>query len=444
MKIKTKIINKTLIAFLSIIILGFILRSHNFTVWPRLGATFDEYAWTWLGMSLIQTHAPSSWSSYEQYVGYREYKKYQGATFWIVKPYLEHPPLFGLIAGSFAIANGVDNVYELTTSDIRPLSLILGILSIILLYILVSQLYSTSLGLLAAFIYSIIPTVVIGSRLVQNENFFIPMFILSLIFIFKFIKTKKTIFFLLTAVNCGILTLAKVPWIAAAISIGLILLYNRKYKHFLLLVGIVISIFSLFIIYGYHYNWDLFINLWKFQLERYEMAFNSVFALFTEPYLADRLVIDGWIYFGWISFFLLLAKDLKKNYILIFGLLGYFAVYVFAIPNTVGHGWYRYPFYPFLAISLAIFIKDHFNKNLLFTFMFILFTGLSLLELTWTKTFGFSFSILRIFILLAGTSLLPLFFKNSKLKKYSRVFNYLMLIFIFSLSIWAVFSYNEQ
>ncbi|MEK9207120.1 MAG: glycosyltransferase family 39 protein, partial [Patescibacteria group bacterium] len=315
---------------------------------------------------------------------------------------------------------------------------------IFIIFLLVKELYDEKTALLASFIYALIPTVVIGSRLVQNENFFIPVFLLSLFLIFRFIKTKKNKFFLLAAFICGLLTLAKVPWIAAGISIGLILLYNRKYKHLLLLIGIVISVFSLFILYGYYYNWDLFISLWKFQFQRYEMAFNSIFTLFAEPYLADRFTIDGWIYFGWISFFLLLAKNLRKNYILIFGLLGYLAVFVFAIPNTPGHGWYKYPFYPFLAISLAIFIKDHFNKNLLFTFMFILFTGLSLLELTWTKTFGFSFSILRIFILLAGTSLFPLFFKNSKLKKYSRVFNYLMLIFIFFLSIWAVLAYNEQ
>ncbi len=435
---------KTLVLLFAILILGLFLRHKDFRSSPRLGATFDEYAWTWLGMSLIEKHTPSSWSSYPQYEGYREYKKYQGATFWIVKPYLEHPPLFGLIAGSFAIANGAKSMFDVDLEKIRPLALILGVLSIFIIFLLVKELYDEKTALLASFIYALIPTVVIGSRLVQNENFFIPVFLLSLFLIFRFIKTKKDKFFLLAAFICGLLTLAKVPWIAAGISIGLILLYNRKYKHFLLLVGIVISIFSLFIIYAYYYNWDLFISLWKFQFQRYEMAFNSVFTLFAEPYLADRFTIDGWIYFGWISFFLLLAKNLRKNYILIFGLLGYLAVFVFAIPNTPGHGWYKYPFYPFLAISLAIFIKDHFNKNLLFTFMFILFTGLSLLELTWTKTFGFSFSILRIFILLAGTSLLPLFFKNSKLKKYSRVFNYLMLIFIFFLSIWAVLAYNEQ
>src|SRR3989344_4025422 len=93
---------KSLIILFSVLLLGFVLRAHNLSTWPRLGATFDEYAWTWLGMSLIHDGVPSSWSNYAEYADFREYKEYQNATFWIVKPYLEHPPLFGLIAGAFA------------------------------------------------------------------------------------------------------------------------------------------------------------------------------------------------------------------------------------------------------------------------------------------------------------------------------------------------------
>ena len=155
-------------------------------------------------------------------------------------------------------------------------------------------------------------------------------------------------------------------------------------------------------------------------------------------------MIDGWIYFGWFAFILLLIKDLKKNYALIFALLGYLAVFVFAIPNEAGHGWYRYPFYPFLAVSIAIFIKDYFNKNLLLTFVFILFTGLSLLELSWARVFGFSFIIFRLFLFLSALPLLSLFFKDLRLKRLSSSLNYLMLFIIFGLNIWSVYLYNEQ
>lgn len=179
-------------------------------------------------------------------------------------------------------------------------------------------------------------------------------------------------------------------------------------------------------------------------MERYEMTFNSIFSLFTQPYLADRFFTDGWIYFGWLAFILILLKDIKKNYILIFGFLGYFLIYVFAIPDTQGHGWYRYPFYPFLIISIALFIKEYFNKNILLTFMFVLLVGLSLLENSFKRQFGFSFSIFRLFLFACCIILLPLFFKNKKVANYSKLFSFFMLIFLFGLNVWSVMEYNEQ
>ncbi len=428
---------------LLILLLGFVLRSHNLNTWPRLGATFDEYAWTWLGINLIQEGVPKSWSPHKEYNN-KQYVEYQKTAFWIATPYLEHPPLFGLVAGSFAMANGASGMFEVTIEKIRPLALFLGLLSIALVFLLTNEIYDKKIALLSSLIFATIPTIVIGSRIVQNENFFIPSFLLSLIFIVKYLKTKKKIFLFATAIICGLLIFAKIPWIAAALAIIMILFYNKKYKNALLVLTVSAVFFAGFLIYGYYYDWNLFINLWKLQLQRYDLAFNSIYALFTEPYLVDRLMTDGWIYFGWFSFILLLIKDLKRNYILIFGLLGYLAVFVFAIPNEAGHGWYRYPFYPFLAVSIAIFIKEYFNKNPMLTFIFILFTGLSLLELTWAKVFGFSFIVFRLFLFLSALPLLSLFFKDLKVKKLSSSLNYLLLFTIFLLNIWTVFVYNEQ
>ena len=428
---------------LFILLIGFVLRSHNLTTWPRLGATFDEYAWTWLGMNLIQEGIPKSWSPHREYSN-KKYVQYQKTAFWIATPYLEHPPFFGIVAGTFAMANGASNMYQVTIDKIRPLALFLGVTSIVLVFILTREIYDKKIALLSSLIFATIPTIVIGSRIVQNENFFIPSFLLSIIFIIKYLRTKRRLFLFLSAFICGFLILAKIPWVAAALTIVMILFYNKKYKDGLFVILISTIFFIGFLFYGYFYDWNLFVNLWKLQLQRYDLEFNSVYALFTEPYLVDRLMIDGWVYFGWFAFVLLLIKDFRKNYIPIFGMLGYLAVFVFAIPNEAGHGWYRYPFYPFLAISLAVFIKDYFNKNSILTFMFTLFIGLSLLELTWTRIFGFSFVVFRLFLFLSAIPLLPLFFKNSKLKKISNSLNYLLLLIIFLLNIWTVYLYNEQ
>src|SRR5690348_4948958 len=149
---KKFLFSKYSIILSTILIIALFLRAYHINTWPRLGATFDEYAWTWLGMSLIQGHAPSSWSYHPQYQGHRKFVIYQHTNFWIVKPYLEHPPLFGLVAGSFALLNHTKGMFDLSIDKIRPLALILGIVSVLAVFLLVREVYSIDLAIISSLI----------------------------------------------------------------------------------------------------------------------------------------------------------------------------------------------------------------------------------------------------------------------------------------------------
>ncbi len=424
-----------------ILILGLWLRSDKLYTWPRLGATFDEYAWTWLGINLIQNKVPESWSRHPQYKNSKSII-YQKVPFVLAKPYLEHPPLFGLVAGGYALLSGVNDMYSVDLEHIRGLALLLGVLSIFILYVFAAELYGYKIGLLSALIYVTVPTIAVGSRIVENENFFIPFFLLSLYLISRYLKSYNPMYRNFAAIICGILILAKVPWIAGALAIVLILVYIREYKDTFKFLAVVVPIFLLFFIYGAFFDWNLFVSLWQLQLQRYDIAFNSIFALFTSPYLVDRFMTDGWIYFGWFAVFLLAVKDFKKNYMVLLPFLAYFSIFIFAIPNEPSHGWYRYPFYPFLVISTALFLKEYFNKNYLLTFLFLIFTGLSMLQLSWQQSLGFSFVVFRSFLILFGISLVPLFLP--KTKSLSSFTSYASLAIIFFLNIWSILLYNEQ
>ncbi len=434
---------KLLTLLFGILLLGFFLRVHNLYTWPRFGATFDEYAWTWQGINIIQKGVPTSWSPHPQY---EEYKliRFQNTPFRVVTPFLEHPPVFGIVAGFFALMNGADSMYDVSLQKIRPLAVVLGLLSILLVFLLTKNIYGYKTGLLASLLYATIPTIVIGSRIVQNENFFIPSFLLALLFTSKYLTTKRKLFRNLAIVICGILILAKIPWIAASISIIGILLFYKKYKDALALM--LTAIFALvgFALYGYFYDWNLFINLWKLQANRYDITYNSIFALFQKPFLVDRHYTDGWIVFGWFAFILLLAQDLKKNIFIVAPIVGYFLIFLAGIPDEAGHGWYRYPFYPFLVMSIALFIKEYFIKNMLLTFFFLVVIGTSLFANTWEVVFGFSYYIFRISIIswfLILVPYIPRFKSNTKLIEiisYTWVFIYIVM------NVWAVFLYNEQ
>ena len=50
-----------------IVLLGFFLKLHNYTVYPQRGATSDEYTYSFLGLSLLTKHIPISWSYFSAY-----------------------------------------------------------------------------------------------------------------------------------------------------------------------------------------------------------------------------------------------------------------------------------------------------------------------------------------------------------------------------------------
>ena len=166
---------------------------------------------------------------------------------------------------------------------------------------------------------------------------------------------------------------------------------------------------------------------------------NKISEKFKTPHFqVDRFYLDGWILFGWLTI-LFLLKDLKKNFVILIPFIAYFIVYVFGIPNEPAHGWYRYPFYPFLIISTALMLKEEFKKISLISMVFLLIVGLSLLSNVWQNLFGFSFTVYRSFILLATIPILYLLWKN----KTSSKLMYSWLVLFLILNVVSVLSYVE-
>ncbi|MFM6515047.1 MAG: glycosyltransferase, partial [Microcystis panniformis] len=87
--------------------LGAFLRIYNYDSLPPDNWTADEYAFAWSGMSLLQTGIPTSWSwlnptdNFPTVVWEAKNIRYR-----LVTPWFDHPPLFGLLVGLFAILGG--------------------------------------------------------------------------------------------------------------------------------------------------------------------------------------------------------------------------------------------------------------------------------------------------------------------------------------------------
>ncbi len=245
-----KLIEKySILVLIAIMLVGLALRMHNYTVWPREGATFDEFAWTFLGVSMWEKGVPTSWSPHKAYTNRVEYYNPQGTHFTLVTPYLEHPPLFGLIAGGFARLGGVTTFDEVTIDKIRPLALFMGTVAIFAVFLLASAVYGNLVGLLASGIYAIMPTVVIGSRLVQNENFFVPLFLFALYFAYRYIQKSSNRNFVMTVLLSSIVPLAKVPWVASPLAVVGMFIYSKKWKPAVIVGVTTIIIFSFYFLF---------------------------------------------------------------------------------------------------------------------------------------------------------------------------------------------------
>lgn len=428
---------------IGILILGCVLRLHNHLQWPREGATFDEYAWTWLGVNILQRAIPMSWSPHPQYKTRTHYISPKGARFWIVSPYLEHPPLFGMVAGAYALMRGAPDMYGVQFSTLRELSLLLGVVTIYCVYLFAKTYYGIEIALLSSFLYAIVPTVVVGSRILQNENFFIPLFLSMLVCLKRYIDTKNRWFFRVAAVLSGLAVLAKIPWIASGVAAMAILFFRGKAKDAWILAGMVGAFLLSYLLYGMYWDREVFFSLWRLQLHRYDMAFDSILSLVREPYLVDRYYADGWIYAGWFAFAALLIGNIRKHAELIFACLAYFLVYIVAIPNEPSHGWYRYPFYPFLIVATALFIRDYWRLYLPVALLGVII-ALSLLAHTWGHAFGFSYVVYRGVIVWFGISGLAALFPSERMSAFARKNMIAQFVVIILLSIWAIVRYTEQ
>jgi len=432
-------VRKFKVLFLLIILLGFFLRLYHYAQYPRHGATFDEFAWTWQGISLWQNHVPTSWSPHPHYKNY-ELKKFQGAWVRLVTPYLEHPPLFGLVAGGFALLTGPKELFDITLSQIRILALILGTISIFLVFLLAKKLYGNFIALLSTLLYATIPTIVIGSRLVQNENFLIPMMLGIWLLLLEYLKTGKNWQRNLAAILCGLLVLAKIPWSAVTLAVCL-LLVKEKHWHDAFVVGFVALVFFLlFFVYGRIYDWQTFLSLWGLQMARAKIGLGNVLALFTHPYLVDRLYPDGWIYFGWLAAFIL-SLNFNQHFKLLIPLLAYFLIFVFAIPGIEAQGWYRYPFYPFLIIASAVVLRQLITKPSLLNLFWFFLVASSAFHWGWEETFGISNLLFRLIVVAGAISFLPPLFWPKKFAKLTRKATYFWLGVFLILNILSVLAH---
>ena len=461
---------KILIAFLValILFLGHKARVFRYDFAPQPLIVLDEYSFAWQGLSLLTTGIPVSWSGFEVYenpypltkvkkwfktniqidgkeVNFRNFKNYSKPETFIsgmdlpdgirqihfVQPYLDHPPLTGLIIGGYEYLRGARFFSDVSAKVMRRPALYAGILTTFLIFLFGTFVYDKKVGLLSALIYSTVPTFVISSRMALAENFLNPTALLFLIFLFLFFKKEKKIFFYLASILAGLAILLKISGVFLLLTgIFLFVFKKRPLKEILIFSTITILIGSFYLIYGFYYDQHTFVKVLFSQGHKTFLGpFTFLYAL-VYPRITTAF-LDGWVIWGFISLLIILfTSHLKKNFWLFAPIFSYLLLFIFLGSNDFG--WYRYPFFPWLSLCLALNILEIYQKpsfgKILF-FMLIPFAS----SLRWGTGIQIWQPYLLVFRIVVFISIILLLLEaigKFKEKKFSRALSFVFLIVV--------------
>ncbi|BCL36537.1 ArnT family glycosyltransferase [Nostoc sp. MS1] len=364
--------NKNLILALLITMLGTWLRVYNYSVIPYSNFTFDEYAFAWSGMSLIQNHVPTSWSYLSAYDPntFVNIEWLGKKNLYLVTPWFDHPPLFGLIVGGFAILFGANTFWDCTTDLIRIPSVIFTSISIFLFYIVTNKLFNTTIATITSLIFSTDPLFVYLSRLAVSENLLILIILASLFCFLKYLDTSRRIYFYMLVSLTSIAPLVKVTGLSIVAALSLMLICKKKYKDGLIVMAAGALGFTLYFVYGWFYNYKLFLAVLKSHSHR----FNSILIM-QEMILSVNLPFtDAWYILGWLTLPYKI-RNLRNKYkiqLIFLPFIIYLFMLIFSGAQSHFYCWYTIPLYPFLLICAGYFISDFIKKPSILNYAVIL------------------------------------------------------------------------
>ncbi|MBU1117717.1 glycosyltransferase family 39 protein [Patescibacteria group bacterium] len=377
------------LTFLAVLVLALMVRKKSYAEIPIPGQSVDEYSYSWVGLSLIENGMPVGISGIDGYKNslpmYVNVDRFfqtvsTGEPLTINYPWMDHPPLLGLITGGYAYLSGA-RVFEDTTSYIiRKPIIIIGTISVALLGIFCWINFGYFAGMLGVLLYATTPLVVLSSRMIQAENAIIPCLLACMIFMSLYIKKKNDYWLLAAALISGMATLFKLTGFVCHLFVLFALLGNYKKINksflndfgFFLIVSLPISF--LFVAYGLVYGLENFMNILFSNYNRfYGIGPNSLIELIRNQRLTQhKFLPEVSIISGWLVFLSLITKDVKDigNKLAIFGVFSYLIVYIFF--GSQPYGWYTFPFWPLLIILLSKFLSDGImrGKNFVAVFFF--------------------------------------------------------------------------
>jgi 4-amino-4-deoxy-L-arabinose transferase-like glycosyltransferase len=333
------------------------IRWHHLDKAPAHNDTTDEYAWTWSGMTLIKDGVPIGWSNLSAYKRKREVVYWRDHKYNIVKPYLDHPPLYSLYAGAWIMAWGHRDMYDVDLWQMRTGTIPLAALSFILLTLVLRRLLSPAEVLTGLLFYSVMPLVVWHQRLVVSENMFVPMTLAGVLLLQQ---QRDKFSWWRTAGIALIGLLLPITKVAALSSSAFLVIWafmsdpkrTRWVSASAIAVGTAIGIGAYFW-YGRHVDPAVFKKVLTNHHDRFQ-GFGGMEILLFEPRLIATPIRDILSAFGCAVALGSLARPQSSPWGV--AIFIYSACMAFFVNQKTVYGWYFIPLYPWLCTALGVYV----------------------------------------------------------------------------------------
>lgn len=379
---------------ISLLLFAVALRVQNYAVYPQRGATSDEYAFAFQGISLLTGGVPIAWSAIPLYKD-RTNLTIDGLYFPIVKPYLDHPPLFGLVVGGWAVLAGERTFASVRLATIRLVPVALSLISSIFLYLLAKQVYGDKIARWSLAIFSAATLFVVNSRVVVAESLVTPLWLVALLMTTRVSKKSSTKTLLVIGFLCAASILAKILGVVVWLSVVAILWYRKEtFKQLMIVSGAAAIGFLALYLYGRVYGETLFWAVQSYQGTARVLGPNTIWMMLGSPSIVNKIYYDGWYFWGLFALGLA-AFDVRKNILVVIPAFLYLLLLIVSVNQTDIHGWYFLPLFPFLAVASGRALVDAVENCRYTIFLWAMLIGAQLIDALYAVPFGLTPTVYR-------------------------------------------------
>jgi hypothetical protein len=333
-----------------IFVVGLGLRTWHRDTVPKHNETIDEYAWAWSGMTLLRDGVPKAWSYLPEYRGV-PWQEWRGWGYRIVRPWLDHPPLFSVVVGAWMVLGGYRDIFTVDLAWMRWVPWFLFIADFWVLVLLLRRYFSRDELLLGLAFFAVSPLVVVNQKLVICEDWLVLIYALTHLSLLNYDETRRKRYLAGVWLGAFALPFSKIAAMGLSLYLFMVALL-RKNRALALAIGAGTALgLGAYLVWGAIYDWRQFLQVMHGQASRFK-GFGGAFELLFD----FKMVSTKFIYYPfYLGLFTVLfsggrARELYLQYPI------YIACMVFFVDENQVYGWYLIPMYPVLCMGVAQFV----------------------------------------------------------------------------------------